>query len=384
MFVLIVSNGYPTKEYKRGIFALDQAKALKAVGHKVALIALDLRSLRRKRSLGSAILTVDGIDVFSVSIPLGKVPGGLSDRVAAAAIRSAYKKVVQDLGRPDVIHAHFYDMGIAAGALSQDEDLPLVITEHFSGLNKEGVSADICNRAAKSYSAADELIAVSCSFAKNLKNNTGFDFRVVPNVVDTEAYSGVVRKSSEQEETTFNFISVGNLLPIKGFSDLLTAFKAASDAAEKPLTLTIVGNGPEREALEQQAGDLGIADKVCFKGQLDRREIAELYEDGDCFVLLSKGETFGVAYIEAMAAGLPVIATACGGPEEFVDDQCGIMAPLGDREAYAKALLEMSRTADQFDRDLIREKVISRFSPHKVAEVLTGIYEEAVEKHGVS
>jgi len=94
MFVLIVSNGYPTTESKRGIFAMDQAKALKTAGHKVAFIAMDLRSIRRRRPLGYQRLNVEGIDVFTVSLPLGRVSGRLPDAVAAAGIRFAYTKVV--------------------------------------------------------------------------------------------------------------------------------------------------------------------------------------------------------------------------------------------------------------------------------------------------
>ncbi len=382
MFILIVSNGYPTKEYKRGIFALDQAKALKAAGHKVALVALDLRSIRRRRALGYSRLSVEGIDVFSVSIPLGKVAGGLSDQVAKSALRSAYKKVVAELGTPDVIHAHFYDMGIAASALSQETGIPLVITEHFSGLNRDEISDRLRERAVKSYEKAKALIAVSGSFADKLRNNFDLSFRIVPNVADTGAYSGVCRRDRE-ENSPFRFISVGNLVPIKGFGDLLEAFREASDRAGTDLELTIVGKGPERETLEQKARDLGIADKVHFTGQLDRREIAELFAESDCFVLLSKAETFGVAYIEAMAAGLPVIATACGGPDDFVDGENGMLVPVGDREAYVKALLHMSVHAGEYDAENIREKVLSGFSPEKIADDLVHIYEEVTGKHGV-
>ena len=382
MFILIVSNGYPTKQYKRGIFAMDQAKALKSAGHKVALIALDLRSIRRKRKLGYERLTVDGIDVFSVSFPLGRVPSGLSERVSRAALRSAYRRAAAELGRPDVIHAHFYDMGAAAGALSRETGIPLVITEHFSGLNRDSISGKLQAAAVRSYSCADELIAVSSSFRDRLKEHTGFDFRVIPNVVDTENYSGV-SKNRASGQGRFSFVSVGNLFPGKGFSDLLDAFRKAVDEGAGDIYLTIVGKGPELRNLEQQACDLGIADRVRFTGQLDRSEIAELYGDSQCFVLLSKGETFGVAYVEAMASGLPVIATACGGPEDFVNEQNGILVQLNDEEAYAKALLDMVRSAGEYDSEKIREEAISRVSPEKTAEKLQEVYEEAILKHGV-
>lgn len=378
MFVLIVSNGYPTTESKRGIFAMDQAKALKTAGHKVAFIAMDLRSIRRRRPLGYQRLNVEGIDVFTVSLPLGRVSGRLPDAVAAAGIRFAYKKVVSELGRPDIIHAHFYDMGIVAGVISKENNIPLVITEHFSGLNNDEISEKLRNAAVKSYSNADELIAVSREFAGKLHNNTGFDFRIVSNIVDMDAFSDICPAERDPGDRAFSFISVGNLRPIKGHRDLLEAFSTASRESAVEMELTIVGQGPERESLERQAGDLGISDKVFFKGQLDRREIAELYRSCDAFVLLSRAETFGVAYIEAMAAGLPVIATACGGPNEFVDDSNGIMVPVGDKEAYVKALLDMAENAGKYDSEKIRKDIINRFSPEIIAEELDQIYEDAI------
>lgn len=357
---------------------MDQAKALKTAGHKVAFIAMDLRSIRRRRPLGYQRLNVEGIDVFTVSLPLGRVSGRLPDAVAAAGIRFAYKKVVSELGRPDIIHAHFYDMGIVAGVISKENNIPLVITEHFSGLNNDEISEKLRNAAVKSYSNADELIAVSREFAGKLHNNTGFDFRIVSNIVDMDAFSDICPAERDPGDRAFSFISVGNLRPIKGHRDLLEAFSTASRESAVEMELTIVGQGPERESLERQAGDLGISDKVFFKGQLDRREIAELYRSCDAFVLLSRAETFGVAYIEAMAAGLPVIATACGGPNEFVDDSNGIMVPVGDKEAYVKALLDMAENAGKYDSEKIRKDIINRFSPEIIAEELNQIYEDAI------
>ena len=384
MFILIVDNGYPTKEDTRGIFSLDQAKALKSMGHKVVMVALDLRSIRRKRRLGYRKLSVEGIDVFSVSFPLGKVPAVLSETVSKAAFGSAFKRVVQEYGTPDVIHAHFSDMGAAVSKVCRENGIPMVVTEHSSVLNRERIPQKLLETAVRGYSDADRLIAVSESFAQRLKNNTKLDFSVVPNIVDTEVFSRVYPKKSSCEEGPFSFISVGNLLPWKGFSDLIDAFKEALDAGGRDMRLIIVGKGPEREALEKQAGELSISDKVCFKGQLKRSEIADLFAESDAFVLLSKGETFGVVYIEAMASGLPVIATACGGPDGFVDSTNGILVPVGDREAYVKALLEMAGGAREFNKEAIREETLRRFSPEEIARELTRIYEEAILVHGVS
>ena len=76
----------------------------------------------------------------------------------------------------------------------------------------------------------------------------------------------------------------------------------------------------------------------------------------DAFVLASRAETFGVVYVEAMAAGLPVIATACGGPEDFVSEENGILIPADNEEKLTEALIEMYHMAHKYDKQAISEK----------------------------
>lgn len=94
----------------------------------------------------------------------------------------------------------------------------------------------------------------------------------------------------------------------------------------------------------------------------------------DCFVLPSRYETFGVVYIEAMASGKPVIATACGGPDDFVTQENGLLVPVGEVSALARAMQQMMTSRHQYDSDKIRESVQSRFSSQAIAGQLEQIY----------
>ena len=111
-------------------------------------------------------------------------------------------------------------------------------------------------------------------------------------------------------------------------AELLHAFAALHGEPR----LIIFGDGPESGALRALCAELGLYSRVSFRGHCPREELAEAYAAADCFVLASRSETFGVAYIEAMAAGLPVIATRCGGPEDFVTEENGILIPVDDEE----------------------------------------------------
>lgn len=104
-----------------------------------------------------------------------------------------------------------------------------------------------------------------------------------------------------------------------------------------------------------------LTEQIFLMGLRDRKEIAKRMHESDCFVLASKLETFGVAYIEALAAGLPVIATNCGGPEEFVHKDNGILIEVNDAQGLTDAMLKMYNESDKFDREKFQKKWLINF-----------------------
>ena len=134
-------------------------------------------------------------------------------------------------------------------------------------------------------------------------------------------------------------------------------------------SLTIVGDGPQRENLEKLVRSENLSDCVTFCGRLTRDRIKEVFDKSDCFVLASKGETFGVVYIEAMAAGLPVIATKCGGPEGFVNDSNGVLVEINDVEKLADAMQEISLKS--YNPDKLNRFCLENFAPEVIANKLT-------------
>ena len=100
--------------------------------------------------------------------------------------------------------------------------------------------------------------------------------------------------------------------------------------------------------------------------------------ESKCFVLPSKYETFGVVYLEAMACGLPVIATRCGGPESFVDETNGILIPVDDEPALVSAFKYMLENADKYDQERIACATVERFSPNAVVRMIIKEYEKVL------
>ena len=136
----------------------------------------------------------------------------------------------------------------------------------------------------------------------------------------------------------------------------------------------IGGGSPDQ--LKKLAQSLGLQDSVKFYGYLPRQTINQIYKSYDCFVVSSQLESFNVSAAEAMAAGLPVISTKCGGPEDFVNDKTGLLVPVNDVEAMSRAMLRMYETRTNYDSEYISRYANEHFSPEVVASKIIEVYME--------
>lgn len=366
MRILVAASGYDSREkHEVNIFALDQAKALRGAGHDVRFAAVDTRSIRHSRPWGYYRYTLDGVPVYYASVPCGALPLGLPELAGRLAASGICRAMGKDGWTPDIIHQHF---GFELAAMAEREGVPFVFTEHSSHHNR-ALSPEQAERLKKEYGRCSAVLAVSRALAKNMRANTGVEAAIVPNIVDTARFAP---KKIVHER--FTFVSAGNLIPVKNMAGLLRAFAALHGEPR----LIIFGDGPESGALRTLCAELGIESRVSFRGHCPREKLAEAYSEADCFVLASRSETFGVAYIEAMAAGLPVIATRCGGPENFVTEKNGILVPVDDTNALVDAMEHMMMCRNEYDGAAIAAEAKERFSPEKIAAQLTAVYEEVV------
>lgn len=126
--------------------------------------------------------------------------------------------------------------------------------------------------------------------------------------------------------------------------------------------------------LESLINKYGLNSQIKLMGLCTRERIAEQFKKSDCFVLVSKSETFGVAYVEALACGIPVIATRCGGPEMFVNANNGLMIDINDIEQLTEAMDYMYNHIDNYNRKDISMEIRKKFSAKVVATELTNLY----------
>ena len=371
MRILVAGRGFDSPgKHSLGIFELDQARALQAAGHDVRFAAIDTRSIRRKRPLGRRKYDMGGVPVYYYAIPGIPKPALLAEGTQKAAAAAIWKMLARDGWLPEIVHAHF-----GAGFLheAKKHGIPTVYTEHFSAANQINVPPEELRRERETYALADKLICVSNALAARVTEHTGVQPRVIHNIADTGVFSR--NRAAKMAKEGFHFVSAGNLIPGKGFDLLLEAF-ARARAKREDIHLTVIGDGPEGPLLKALAQRLRVEESVGFTGRLSREEMSDIYRQADAFVLASRGETFGLVYIEAMAAGLPVIATACGGPEDFINNSNGIMVPVDDISVLTDAMMRMIDISDRFDSETIARFAVENFSPENIAGQITAVYKE--------
>lgn len=377
MKIAIIANGYPDKkEPQWGCFERDQALALSKMGHKVSILYVDGRFRKNWKNIGITCYNDNGLSIYGIFlIPLmgiGKISNKLHYRVVSKLLNQVYCVYTDKEGEPDVIYAHYLWNIAFASLLKKNYHKPLIGIEHWSGMTKETLSQSERNIASIAYSNCDKLLVVSKSLQAHIYRHFGKESSVVYDMLGQEFIN---TKFFSRDEHFFRFIAVGSLISRKGFDLLLGAFKK-SKLAEKGCKVIIIGDGPERERLQKQSELLCISETVEMVGRKTKKEIIRLLQECHAFVLSSRAETFGVVCIEALSQGLPNIATICGGPEEFINENNGILIPPEDINALSDAMIRMYNNFQIYDSKAIADDCKQRFSPQVIAKQLADIFEK--------
>ena len=284
----------------------------------------------------------------------------------------AYHQYVSEQGPVDVIHAHntFY-AGVLGASIRKRYHTPLFFTEHSSNHlrgriflpGQHAVMRDTLNN-------VDQRYAVSHRLSMYLQRYNS-DIGVIDNTVNVDSFVPGPPISSEP----FVFAAVGALHPIKRFDVLIQAFSKFKD---QNTILRIGGEGPERPALERLIESLGLSSQVMLIGHLSREGVRDLFQNAHVVVSSSKVETFGITLIEAMACGLPVVATKSGGPEGIVTPAVGILAELDDLQDLVRCLEYVKENHVTFSAFAIRNYCEERFSEPAMVRKLESLYLSAL------
>src|SRR6476469_1076454 len=266
----------------------------------------------------------------------------------------------------EVLHVHYAiphatTAYLARQMLNGERQLRVITTLHGTDITLVGQESSFYAITKFSIEQSDEVTAVSAYLRDETYRAFGCvscDLRVIPNFVNLAEYHTAAPRE------------------VKRVKDVIRVFARIRRAM--PAVLVMVGDGPERVDAENESRELGVGQDVRFLGRLD--PVASLLQASDLFLLPSQTESFGLAALEAMACGSPVVASRAGGLPEVVDDGVnGILEPVGSVEAMGRRAVELLR--DPARHTAMREAAIAKaqtFSADRVVPMYEALYEETL------
>ncbi len=378
MRIFVISHGYPTPRSPQwGCFERDQAEALAALGHEVVMLSYDGRFRLYWRKIGVTRRCVNGVtslDIFVIPTQFfGPINSPLRRKFPLWQLDYVYKLAVKEFGKPDILYSHFLNLSQKAVYLKQKYHVPLVGIEHWSEINKPMLLGFVKEMGDSTYPYLDGLISVSNSLHDALLKHFNADSVVVHNLItDDFCY-----QPSKKSDKVVRYVATGSLIHRKGFDLLIKAFANANLPAEG-WTLTIIGEGEEHKMLNSLIAQHNLQNNIQLVGNKTKQEIVRILQGCDIFVLPSRNENFSVAVLEALACGLPVIASICGGIRECINDTNGLLFPVDDMETLSKMLCDMFENHDRYDRKAIADDCKQHYGSKVIAKQLTQIFEKVL------
>jgi glycosyltransferase involved in cell wall biosynthesis len=355
MKILFCNYEYPPLGGGGGVVNAQLAEEL-AKRHEVSVLTSQALGLPEQA-------TVNGVEVLRAPV------WGRKEAAAASMLSMfSYLPVGAKLGRSllekrrfDVINTHFVvPTGPLGAYLAGRAGIPNVLTVHGGDLydpskasspHRHLVLRMLIRRLLK---GADAVVGQSKNTVENVHKYyvDDLDCELIP--------LGIVRPQKPVDgrgalgfgDDDKILVTVGRLVARKAVSQLIDMVARIDDPA---LRLVIIGDGPKKPELEAQAGRLGVADRIRFAGFVEEQEKVDLLSAADLYVSTSQHEGFGLVFLEAMAAGLPVVCYDFGGQSDFLEHGAsGALVTLNDQEAFRREcehLLASAELRERMSRD---------------------------------
>ncbi len=290
----------------------------------------------------------------------------------------------------DLLHVHYAIPHASAAYFARQilkktgKDIPYITTLHGTDITLVGKDQTYAPVVTFSINESDAITAVS----DNLKDETyrHFDIEkeiiVIPNFVDTDRFQHSNKEHFKKMLAPNGeriLAHVSNFRKVKRVEDVVAMFEKVHK--QLPSKLLMIGDGPERQNIEEYCRTLNICSDIRFLGKQD--QVDEILSITDLFVLPSQYESFGLSALEAMACGVPVISTNAGGlPEINVQGVTGYMSEVGDTDDMAKHAVEMLKDEEklkQFKQNAIAHA--KTFSKQRIIPLYEHLYESVVANY---
>ena len=315
------------------------------------------------------------IEVFNPSLSWSnQLPFGGYKTMLSSNRKNLLEVIKLSKNNIDLIHAHcVYPAGIIANILSNEFNIPYLITEHMGpripSLLNNGKPIDII---IKAYKNASKVIAVSPYLKKKLDEYNLKNVTVIPNLVNEKKFL-----LSKKNNGKFIFFSLGIMTKVKGIDILLKAIKSCNLSSENT-EFWIGGEGHMLSEYKLLAKKLNIEHIVKWLGKIHHNDVPKYFNKCNAFILPSRFETFGVVCAEAIASGKPVIATRCGGPESIINKNNGILVDVDDIHQLSNAINKLKFNYSQFHGEELRGEFLRKFSRKVVVNQIINLYKKLI------
>lgn len=379
-FMNIGITCYPTYGGS-GIVATELGKSLAQRGHTVHFISYALPA--RLTGIGSVGDAAYIENIFYHEVEMSTYP--LFDFPMYELALASKMVEVSQYEKLDLIHAHYAIPHATSAYLAKQilgGDLKIVTTLHGTDITLVGLEPSFLPLMKFSIEASDVVTSVSEFLRCETIDNYGIEKEIIPipNFVDTDIFRPIPAAKNLRRMMAPNdeklLIHVSNFRPVKRVTDAIKAFKIILDRGVNAKFL-LVGDGPDRAECESLARKLGVWPHVRFLGK--QTELSSILSASDIFLIPSGNESFGLAALEAMACGVPVISSNVGGlPEVNIDGKTGYIVPMGNVDALAERIYELL-TNEELRKEMARN-ALDHATGHFTKEQIVPMYEAAYEK----
>lgn len=354
-----------------GVVATELGKALALRGHQVHFIsyALPFRLNQYIENIYFHEVEISNYPLFE--FPLYSL--SLASKMVEVAM---YEKL-------DLFHVHYAiphasSAYLAKQILKKNGNIKFTTTLHGTDITLVGLEPSFLPLVKFSIEESDGVTAVSRFLKEKTLTNYHIDkeIEVIPNFVDTEIFKRKEDCSFRKHIAPNNekiLVHTSNFRQVKRVTDVIRIFNKV--LKEIPSKLVLVGDGPERSECERLCRELNIYENVKFLGK--QEGIVDILSVSDIFLIPSQSESFGLAALEAMSCGLPVVASSVGGlPELIVHNETGYIAEIGDVERMSKYVIDLLTNERKYQRfaELSRKRAVENFDNSKVIPLYENHY----------
>jgi len=372
---------YPTAGGS-GVVATELGRQLARRGHIIHFISYDQPFRLRDFTRNVAYHQVE-----VPNYPLFKYPPyllALANKMAEVALYEQLDIIHVHYAIPHAASAYLARQMLAARTNGRGRRLRFVTTLHGTDITLVGSEPSFADMVAFTINQSDGVTAVS----ESLREETIKTFSVtkeivtIPNFIDPDEYrreavAGDRRALAADDEKII--LHVSNFRPVKRVDAVVQIF--ARVAAEVKARLLMVGDGPDLPLARREAERLGVSDRVTFLGQQD--EVAGLFSVADLFLLPSAKESFGLVALEAMACGVPVIASRVGGlPEVIGDKQAGFLYPPERLDRMARKAIQLLTDGTKHRKAAVaaRRRAVGQFSASRIVPQYEELYRRVLAR----